>query len=55
MITLNMYLLNLVKDNLITPEVALEASENKNELMQMFKGAYHTSNAKKNFGLEKLK
>ena len=54
MITLNMYLSNLVRDNLITPEIALEASENKNELMQMFKGAYHTSNSKKNFALEKF-
>jgi len=50
MITLNMYLANLVKDKLITPEAAMEASENKNELMQIFKGTYHTSNDKQKFG-----
>ena len=48
MITLNMYLANLVRDKLISQEVAMEASENKNELSQIFKGTYHTSNAKKN-------
>lgn len=49
MITLNMYLANLVRDKLITKETALEASENSTELIQMFKGTYHTSNARKNF------
>ncbi len=48
MITLNMYLANLVKEKLITQEVALEASENKNELSQTFKGTYHnTTNPRK--------
>jgi len=47
MITLNMYLYNLVKDKLITPETALSASENKNELQQMLKGAYHSADAQK--------
>lgn len=50
MITLNMYLANLVREKTITPEVALQASENKNELMQIFKGTYHTSNDKQKFG-----
>lgn len=49
MITLNMYLANLVREKTITPEVALQASENKNELMQIFKGTYHTSNDKQRF------
>ena len=40
MITLNMYLANLVREKLITKETALEASENKTELTQMFKGTY---------------
>lgn len=44
MITLNMYLANLVKEKIITKDAALEASENKNELMQMFKGTYHSTN-----------
>ena len=48
MITLNMYLINLVREKLITQETALEASENKNELLQMFKGTYHSSNSQKN-------
>lgn len=50
MITLNMYLANLVREKTITPEVALQASENKNELMQIFKGTYHTSTDKQKFG-----
>lgn len=49
MITLNMYLANLVREKTITPEAAIEASENKNELIQMFKGTYHTSNDKQRF------
>ena len=49
MITLNMYLANLVREKTITPEAALEASENKNELIQMFKGTYHTSHDKQRF------
>ena len=49
MITLNMYLANLVREKTITPEVALQASENKNELMQIFKGTYHSTNDKQKF------
>ena len=41
MITLNMSLFKLVKDKIITQETALQASENKSELQQMFKGVYH--------------
>ncbi len=52
MITLNMYLANLVRDNLITPKTAVEASENPLELTQMLKGTYHTSNATKNMSKE---
>lgn len=41
MITLNMSLYNLVEADLITQEEALDKSDNKNELQQMFKGVYH--------------
>lgn len=47
MMPLNMYLSNLVKLGLISEEVAFEASENKNEIQQIFKGAYHTTFNKK--------
>ena len=38
-----MYLANLVREKLITKETALEASENKTELTQMFKGTYRNT------------
>ncbi len=41
MLTMNMSLLRLVEKNIITKEEALSKSEDKNELQQMFKGAYH--------------
>lgn len=41
MITMNISLYNLVEAEIITKEEALEKSDNKNELLQMFKGVYH--------------
>lgn len=41
MLTMNMSLHKLVQDNVITKDEALEKSDNKNELQQMFKGVYH--------------
>ena len=40
MITMNGSLMKLVDANLITKEVALEASDNKNEMEQYFRGVY---------------
>ena len=41
MITMNMSLFTLVENNIITKEEALDKSDNKVELQQMFKGVYH--------------
>ena len=41
MITMNMSLLQLIKENLVDKEVAIEASDNKVEIEQMLRGAYH--------------
>ncbi len=41
MVTLNMSLYQMVKDKLITKDAALQASDNKNELKQMFRGVYY--------------
>jgi twitching motility protein PilT len=41
MISLNKYLMNLLQKDIITEEVALEASENKNELRLMLQGTFH--------------
>ena len=41
MITMNMSLLKLLKEGLISKEVALEVSDNKVEIEQMLRGAYH--------------
>lgn len=41
MLTMNMSLHKLVMDDIITEEEALDKSDNKNELKQMFKGVYH--------------
>ncbi|MCQ2958281.1 MAG: PilT/PilU family type 4a pilus ATPase [Candidatus Gastranaerophilales bacterium] len=41
MITFNMYLYSLVKNNQISKKTTHEASENDTELLQMFKGTYH--------------
>ena len=41
MITMNMSLFDLFNDSLITEEEALDKTDNKNELQQMFKGVFH--------------
>lgn len=41
MITMNMSLLQLIKEDLISKEVAVEVSDNKVEIEQMLRGAYH--------------
>ncbi len=41
MITMNMSLLQLIKENMISKEVAIEVSDNKVEIEQMLRGAYH--------------
>ena len=41
MITMNMSLLQLIKEGLITQETALDVSDNKVERNQMLRGAYH--------------
>lgn len=41
MITMNMSLLQLIKEGMITQEKALEVSDNKVEMGQMLRGAYH--------------
>lgn len=46
MITMNMSLYNLVEAEIITKEEALDKSDNKNELQQMFKGVYHGTKGK---------
>lgn len=47
MLTMNMSLFKLVENNIITKEEALEKSDNKNELQQMFKGVYHGTKGQK--------
>ena len=50
MITMNMALYNLYAEGIVTEEVALEYSDNKNELRQMFKGVYQgTASPKKDY------
>ena len=41
MITMNMSLLQLIKEDLVNKEVAIDASDNKVEIEQMLRGAYH--------------
>ena len=41
MITMNMSLLQLIKEGMITQETALDVSDNKVEMTQMLRGAYH--------------
>ncbi|HSA06535.1 MAG TPA: type IV pilus twitching motility protein PilT [Candidatus Gastranaerophilales bacterium] len=41
MMSMNVSILKLVKANLITPEVAVESSNNPNEIKQMLQGAFH--------------
>ena len=41
MITMNMSLLQLIKEDLISKDVAIEVSDNKVEIEQMLRGAYH--------------
>lgn len=43
MITMNMSLLQLIKEDLISKDVAIEVSDNKVEIEQMLRGAYHGS------------
>lgn len=43
MMSMNMSLYKLVKNNLITPEEAIESSNSPNELQQMLRGAFHGS------------
>ncbi len=43
MMSMNMSLYKLVKNNLITPDEAIEASNSPNELQQMLRGAFHGS------------
>lgn len=43
MITMNMSLFNLYSEGVITEEIAVEYSDNKNELRQMFRGVFHGS------------
>lgn len=47
MLTMNMSLYKLYEKDIITQEVALEMSDNKNELQQMFKGVYHGTKEQK--------
>ena len=50
MITMNMSPYNLYAEGIVTEEVALEYSDNKNELRQMFKGVYQgTASPKKDY------
>ena len=41
MITMNMSLYNLYQEGLISEEIALEYSDDRNELKQMFRGVFH--------------
>ena len=41
MITMNMSLFQLIKEDLISKDIAIEASDNKVEIEQMLRGAYH--------------
>jgi twitching motility protein PilT len=41
MLTMNMSLYKLVTDGVISEEEALDKSDNKNELQQMFRGVFH--------------
>jgi len=52
MLTMNMSLLKLVQDGLVAEEIALEQSDNKNELRQMFKGIFHGTAHQKGLGKE---
>ena len=45
MLTMNMSLYELVQRGFITSEVALAYSDNKNELSQLLRGAYHGLNS----------
>lgn len=49
MLTMNMSLFELVESNVITQEEALEATDNKVELQQMFKGVYHGTKQQRTF------
>ena len=46
MLTMNMSLFKLVEKNLISKEEAIEQSDNKNELKQMFRGVFHGTASK---------
>jgi len=49
MITMNMSLYNLFQEGLISEELALEYSDDKNELKQMFRGVYQGTGAGRDF------
>ena len=49
MITMNMSLYNLYQEGLISEEIALEYSDDKNELKQMLRGVYQGTSAGKDF------
>lgn len=46
MVTMNMSLLQLIKEGLISRETAIEVSDNKVEIEQMLRGAYHGTREK---------
>lgn len=48
MITMNMSLLQLIKEDLVAKEIAVEVSDNKVEIEQMLRGAYHGTTDKFN-------
>ena len=50
MITMNMSLFHLFKEGIISQEVALEVSDNKVEMGQMLRGAYHGTAERFNIG-----
>ena len=47
-----MSLMQLIKENLISKEVAIEVSDNKVEIEQMLRGAYHGTDTSNNFNIQ---
>ena len=52
MITMNMSLLQLIKEDLISKEIAVEVSDNKVEIEQMLRGAYHGTGTSEKFNIQ---
>lgn len=52
MLTMNMSLLKLAQDGIITEEEAMDQSDNKNELRQMLRGVFHGTANQKGLGKE---